>query len=264
MKKAIVWILTIISLFSFTACSKPAEPAEPVKPAEPIELNISAAASLKDALMEMQPEYEKSNNVKLILNFAASGTLQKQIEEGAPSDVFISAGKKQVDALEEKGLIVKESRKDLLGNSLVLIVAEEAKDKILKIEDIGKAETGKISIGAPESVPAGSYAKESLESLNMWKDIEPKLVLAKDVRQVLTYVETGEVDAGIVYSSDAALLKKGAIVGAFPADSHKPILYPAALINESKQKEAAKNFLDFLSSDKAAEAFSKYGFEVLK
>ncbi|MDD4834402.1 MAG: molybdate ABC transporter substrate-binding protein [Lutispora sp.] len=261
MKKCVAFILLIASLLSLTACSKPAEPA---KAAEPIELNISAAASLKDVLLELQPEYEKNNNVKLVLNFGASGTLQKQIEEGAPSDVFISAGKKQMDALEEKGLIVKESRKNLFGNSLVLIVAEEAKDKILKIEDITKAEVDKISIGTPESVPAGSYAKESLENLQMWKDIEPKLVLAKDVRQVLTYVETGEVDAGIVYSSDAALLKKGTIVGAFPADSHKPVVYPAALINEGKQKEEAKKFLDFLSSDKAAETFSKYGFEVLK
>lgn len=260
MKKCVAFILLIASLLSLTACSKPAEPTKAV---EPIELNISAAASLKDVLLELQPEYEKNNNVKLVLNFGASGTLQKQIEEGAPSDVFISAGKKQMDALEEKGLIVKESRKNLLGNSLVLIVAEEAKDKILKIEDITKDEIDKISIGTPESVPAGSYAKESLEKLQMWKNIEPKLVLAKDVRQVLTYVETGEVDAGIVYSSDAALLKKGAIVGAFPADSHKPIVYPAALIDESKYKGEAQNFLDFLSSDRASEIFEKYGFQII-
>lgn len=260
MKKICSWILLIVFLLSLTACNKPSEPVQSV---EPVELNISAAASLKDALLEMQPEYEKDNNVKLILNFAASGTLQKQIEEGAPSDIFISAGKKQMDALEEKDLIVKESRKNLLGNSIVLIVAEEAKDKIKKIEDITVADIAKISIGTPESVPAGSYAKESLENLDMWKAVESKIVFAKDVRQVLTYVETGEVDGGIVYSSDAALLKKGVIVGTFPADSHKPVVYPAALINEGKQKEYAEKFLEFLSSDKAIDIFNKYGFEVL-
>lgn len=261
MKKAVLYFLSALLILSLSACSKPNEPTSVI---ESIELNISAAASLKDALMEIQTEYEKTNDVKLIINFAASGTLQKQIEEGAPSDIFISAAQKQMDALEEKGLIVKESRKDLLGNSLVLIAAEEAKDKIQGISDIKKADIGKISIGVPESVPAGSYAKESLENLKMWEEIEPKLVLAKDVRQVLTYVETGEVDAGIVYSSDAALLTKGAIVGTFPADSHKPVVYPVSLINESKNKEAAQKFLDFLSEEKSAETFSKYGFEVLK
>lgn len=261
MKKAIIYILSVLFILGLSACSKTAQPVSSI---EPVELNISAAASLKDALMEIQTEYEKTNDVKLIINFAASGTLQKQIEEGAPSDIFISAAQKQMDALEDKGLIVKESRKDLLGNSLVLIAAEEAKDKIKEINDIKNAVIVRISIGVPESVPAGSYAKESLENLKMWEEIEPKLVLAKDVRQVLTYVETGEVDAGIVYSSDAALLKRGAVAGTFPAHSHKPVVYPAALINESKNKEAAQKFLDFLSADKAAGTFGKYGFRVIK
>jgi molybdate transport system substrate-binding protein len=261
MKKAGIYSLLLASLLSLSACSKPSESSNA---AQPVELNISAAASLKDALMEIQTEYEKVNDVKLIINFAASGTLQKQIEEGAPSDIFISAAQKQMDALDEKGLIVKESRKDLLGNSLVLIASEEAKDKIQEINDIEKTEIARISIGVPESVPAGSYGKESLEKLKMWEIVEPKLVFGKDVRQVLTYVETGEADAGIVYSSDAALLKKGAVVGVFPADSHKPIVYPAVLLNESKNKEAAGKFLEFLSGDKAAEIFGKYGFEVIK
>lgn len=260
-KKAVLYLLSVLLILGLPSCS---QSAYPINGIEPIELNISAAASLKDALIEIQTEYEKANDVKLIFNFAASGTLQKQIEEGAPSDIFISAAQKQMDALEEKDLIVKESRRDLLGNSLVLIVSEESKDKIQEINDIKKADIEKISIGVPESVPAGSYAKESLENLKMWEEVEPKLVLAKDVRQVLTYVETGEVDAGIVYSSDAALLKKGVIVGTFPADSHKPVVYPVALINESKNKEAARKFLDYLSAGKAAETFDKYGFQIIK
>lgn len=259
MKKKLLF-LTVILLFILTACSKPTESTQSV---DPVELNISAAASLKDALLELQPVFEKSENVKLILNFAASGTLQKQIEEGAPCDLFISAAKKQMDALDEKKLIVNESRKNLLGNDLVLIVSEQSKNDISDIADILKNEITKISIGTPESVPAGSYAKESLEKLSMWKDVESKLVYAKDVRQVLTYVETGEVDAGIVYSSDAALLKKGAIVKSLPSDSHKPIVYPAAIINESKQKDMAAKLLEFLSSDEAAKSFEKYGFQVL-
>lgn len=261
MKKFLSILLTLILIFGITACSKPTQQAAP---AEPVELNISAAASLKDALLELQPAIEEKQNVKLILNFAASGTLQKQIEEGAPCDVFISAAKKQMDALEEKDLIVKDSRKNLLGNDLVLIASEQAKDIIKDVNDILKPEVTKVSIGAPESVPAGNYAKESLENLNLWKDVEPKLVFGKDVRQVLTYVDTGEVEAGAVYSSDATLLKNGVIVTAFPEDTHKPIVYPAALIKESKNLDKAAEFLSYLSSDEATQVLLKYGFKVLK
>ena len=261
MKKILSFLLTLILIISITACSKPAQQATP---AEPVELNISAAASLKDALLELQPAIEEKHNVTLVLNFASSGALQKQIEEGAPCDVFISAAKKQMDALEEKDIILKDSRKNLLSNDLVLIASDQAKDIIKDINDITKSEITKISIGAPESVPAGNYAKESLENLNLWKDVEPKLVYGKDVRQVLTYVETGEVEAGAVYSSDAALLKKGAIVAVFPEDTHKPIVYPAALLKESKNQDKAAEFLSYLSSDEATQVLVKYGFIVLK
>ena len=265
MKKRLAFVLLIAFILSvFTGCSGTKEPAASTQPKEePITLTISAAASLKDAAEELKGLYAKQHqNVNITYNFGASGTLQKQIEEGAPSDLFISAGKKQMDALEEKGLIVKESRKDLLGNDLVLVVKKDS--QIAGFQELTKPEVGKISIGTPESVPAGQYAKDALTSMKLWDKLQPNLVLAKDVRQVLTYVETGNVAAGLVYSSDAVMGKDTKVVAAAPADSHKPIVYPMAIIKNTKQQKAVEEFATFLSGEEAAKVFEKYGFKAIK
>ncbi|SHK43814.1 molybdate ABC transporter substrate-binding protein [Desulforamulus aeronauticus] len=265
MKKRLAFALLFTFILAvFTGCTSTKEPPASTEPkAEPINLTISAAASLKDAAEELKSIYAKQHqDVNITYNFGASGTLQKQIEEGAPADLFISAGKKQMDALEEKDLIVKESRKDLLGNDLVLVVKKDS--QIADFTDLSKPEVEKISIGTPESVPAGQYAKDALTTMNLWDKLQPKLVLAKDVRQVLTYVETGNVAAGVVYGSDAVMGKDTKVAAIAPADSHKPILYPMAIIKDTKQQKAVEDFAAFLSGEEATKVFEKYGFKAIK
>ncbi|WP_027366100.1 molybdate ABC transporter substrate-binding protein [Desulfotruncus alcoholivorax] len=227
-----------------------------------VNLTIAAAASLQDALKELADVYSKTHpDVTIDYNFASSGTLQKQIEEGAPVDLFLSAGQKQMDAVAEKNLIDPTTRKDLLGNEMVLIVPQNS--KLTQFDELTGAGITKISIGTPETVPAGKYAKETLASLNLWDRLQPKLVLAKDVRQVLTYVETGNVDAGLVYKSDAMVGKNIKIAAIASADTHQPIVYPMAVIKSTKYPEQAKAFADFLASKEAAVSFKKYGFNPL-
>lgn len=230
---------------------------------EPVSLTIAAAISLKDAAEELKAVYATKNpGVRITCNFSSSGTLQKQIEEGAPADLFISAGKSQMDALSRKGLIIETSRLDLLGNELVLIAGRGA--SITGFEDLAGPGVARISTGTPETVPAGSYAKEVLTNLNLWDKLQPKIVLAKDVRQVLTYVETGNVEAGLVYRSDAVSGREVKIVAAAPAGSHKPIVYPMAVIKNTGNKNASEEFAAFLSGREAATVFEKYGFKTIK
>lgn len=263
MKKLItnMFILLLISVLFFTGCSNQKKEADKESKKE---LHISAAASLKDSLESIKDEYESKEDVELIFNFESSGTLQKQIEEGANVDLFISAGKKQMDALSEKDLILKDSRKNLLTNDLVLISSKEYKEKIKDIKDLTNIIDSKIAIGNPETVPAGQYASEALTNLNLMDQINQKLVLAKDVRQVLAYVEKGEVAAGVVYKSDASLMKSGNIVYIFPKNSHKEIIYPISIIKSSKNKKEIQKFEDYLGNKKSKEIFEKFGFEMSK
>lgn len=228
-------------------------------PANTVVLNVSAAASLTDVAEEIRIEYSLTHpDIKIIYNFASSGTLQKQIEEGAPADLFISAGMREMDALADKDLIVTDSRKDLVANELVLIAG---KDSSLKDwTGLNDNAINKVSIGTPETVPAGKYAKEALTSMELYEQIKPKLVLAKDVRQVITYVETGNVDAGLVYRSDTYKAKNIKIIIEAPRDSYASIVYPTALIKASEKQDAARDFTDFLMSQEATEIYKKYGF----
>ena len=267
MKKiSLVLILLMVLAISMTGCGGQAEEAAPVPEGptdEAVEINISAAASLTDALTEIQAEYAKESNAILQFNFGASGALQKQIEEGAPCDLFVSASKSNMDALEEGGLIVSETRKDLLGNALTLIAASEKADAIKGYEALTTADVASIAIGTPDSVPAGKYAQQALESLKIWDQIQEKIVFAKDVRQVLEYVDTGNADCGLVYKSDTLAMETGVIVMDLPEESHSPIVYPAALIKDSAQGEAAAKFYEFLQTDYAKGVFKNYGFTVL-
>jgi len=267
MKKGnLILVLLIAFAFAFTGCGGQAEEAAPVVEGpsdEAVEVNISAAASLTDALTEIQTEYAKESNAILQFNFAGSGALQKQIEEGAPCDLFISASKANMDALEEAGLIVADSRKNMLGNTLTLVAAAEKADLIKGYETLATADAASVSIGTPDSVPAGKYAQQALENLGIWDQIQDKLVFAKDVRQVLEYVDTGNVDCGLVYKSDTLAMETGVVVMDMPEDSHDPIVYPAALIKDSAQSEAAAKFYEFLQTDLAKGIFEKYGFTVL-
>ncbi len=258
----VLGILSIALLVLLSGCS--AKPQQAVTKVEPVEINISAAASLKEALTEIQTQYGKESQDTLQFNFGGSGALQKQIQEGAPCDLFISAAKSNMDTLEEGGFILPDSRKDLLGNHLVLICSKEMSEKILSSKFLTNAEVKSIAIGTPESVPAGKYAKQALTTLGLWDKLQDKIVLAKDVKQVLEYVETGNVDCGFVYTTDALLLKSGVMVNEDFSASHDSIIYPAALIKDSTKIEAAKKFYAFLETDYAKEVFKKYGFAIME
>jgi len=231
---------------------------EPVS-METKELTVSAAASLKKCMTEIEKVYEEENTgINLTFNYASSGSLQKQIEQGAPVDIFLSAGKPQMDALEEKNLLTAGTRIDFLTNDIVLIVPEKNKS-ITAFQDLLKVK--QMSIGTPESVPAGKYAKEVLTHMNLWDSLETDLVLAKDVTQVLTYVETENVEAGMVYGSDAHESKKIRVVAIAPEDSHSPIIYPGAVVASTKYVDEAKDFMQFLSRPEAQDIFIQYGFK---
>jgi molybdate transport system substrate-binding protein len=231
--------------------------------ANTVELNISAAASLKDALLDIQKLYEaKQPNVKLIINLGSSGKLQTQIEQGAPADLFISAAIKQMDALEKENLIVKKTRKDILFNQLTLIVPKDSALNLKDFKELTREDVKKIGCGAPESVPAGEYAQQVFKNLGIWDTLQGKLVYGTDVRAVLTYVETGNVDAGIVYRTDAMISNKINIIAAAPAGSHDPIVYPAAILANAAQPKAATKFLAYLTSPAGKKVFEKYGFAV--
>ncbi|GJM77473.1 molybdate ABC transporter substrate-binding protein [Paenibacillus macerans] len=209
-----------------------------------VELLVSAAASLTESMDELKTIYEAAHNdVNLTFNYGASGTLQQQIEQGAPADLFLSAGKKQMDALLDKGLIDAKLSANLLTNDLVLIVPENATVQINALEDLGQA--GNIAIGTPESVPAGKYAQQTLTYYKLWDSLQPKLVMTKDVKQVLSYVETGNADAGFVYKTDAAVSAKVKIALTADPASHDPIEYPAGVLTGSQHPDEAKAFYEF-------------------
>jgi len=231
-------------------------------PAAKKEIIVSAAASLKKPMTEIEKTYEERNpGVNLTFNFGSSGSLQTQIEQGAPVDIFLSAGKSQMDALEQKNLLASGTRLDFAANDLVLIAGE--KDTAIKsFEDLAKAD--KISIGTPESVPAGKYAQEALTKMGLWDSLKEKMVLAKDVTQVLAYVESGNVQAGIVYGSDARESQKIRVAAIAPADSHSPVIYPAGVIASAKNLTEVKAFLQYLMSPEAQATLVKYGFKSIK
>jgi len=227
---------------------------------EKTSVTVSAAISLKDALDEAGRLYEQQHaGAKITFNYGGSGTLQRQIEQGAPVDIFFSAAEKQMDALESKGLIEAGTRRDLVANKLVLI--EPASSDALKdFQDLTQPEVKIVALGEPGTVPAGMYARQTLEHLGLLASVEKKTVYAKDVRAVLTYVETGNADAGVVYQTDALRSTKVRVVAAAPAGTHDPIVYPAAIVKGSKDEAAARAFLEFLESSEARAIFEKYGF----
>jgi molybdate transport system substrate-binding protein len=224
-------------------------------------LTISAAISMKDSLDEVQHDFTAANpSIVIACNYGASGTLQLQIEQGAPVDVYISASPKQMDTLEAKRLLLEGTRKNLLRNEVVLIVPRDSRSLVSSFQDLARPDVKQIALGEPTTVPAGEYAKEVLAYLGIYGVVKPKALLAKDVRQVLTYVETGNVDAGVVYSTDAASSSRVKVVATAPEKSHLPVVYPVAVIKNSKEPAAARAFEDFLFGAQARAIFRKNGF----
>ncbi|MCR4434978.1 MAG: molybdate ABC transporter substrate-binding protein [Clostridiales bacterium] len=225
-----------------------------------VALTVSAAASLKDAMEEIKKNYESEKpGTTITYNFGASGSLQQQIEQGADVDVFVSAAEKQMNALEEKGLLLDDTRKDLLGNRVVLVVPKDS-TAVGDFKDLTGEKVRKVALGEPASVPAGQYAEEALTKLGMLDAVKSKAVYGKDVKTVLAWVETGDADAGIVYETDAKVSHKVKVAAAAPQNSYTPVTYPAAVIKAGKNTDSAREFINYLYSEKSKPVFEKYGF----
>ncbi|MDP5018400.1 molybdate ABC transporter substrate-binding protein [Anabaena sp. UHCC 0187] len=258
-RKLLVLIATALATL-LLVIGLPILTSSPVAAQSNTNLLISVAASLKDVMEEIKPLYQQSKpSVNISYNFGSSGALQQQIEQGAPADIFISAAKKQVDALEQKGLLVPGTRNIIAKNRLVLVIPKNVVG-ITSFYSLKDAKVKKIAIGEPRSVPAGQYAQQVLGKLKIWQQIKSKLVFANNVRQVLASVESGNADAGLVYATDAKISDKVKVVVAADEKYHSPIIYPLAVLKRSKNVDAAKEFSQFLSSNQAKTVFKKYGF----
>ena len=251
-------VLLFFSLALFDINLSSAEPAN--------EITISAAISLKNAFEEIGKIFEEKHpGAKIRFNFGASGDLARQIEGGAPVDVFASAAQKDMDEIDQKGFITSGTRINFAGNSMVLVKPGMSRIRMESFEDLRKAEVKKIVIGNPKSVPAGRYAEEVLRCFNLWEVVRAKLVFAEHVRQVLDYVARNEVDAATVYLTDALIRPKEVrIVTKAPDKSHQPIVYPIATVKGSKNPSLAKEFTALVLSAEGKNLLNKYGFETVK
>jgi len=226
-------------------------------------VTVFAAASLTNAMQDIAAQYQKEKGVQVVSSFASSSTLARQIEQGAPADLFISADQQWMDYSISKQQIVENTRYTLLGNELVLVAAKASKFDKVEIDDktqwtklLGDS---RLAVGDPDHVPAGIYAKEALQKLGAWSTLEPKLARASDVRGALALVEREEAPLGIVYGSDAIASKKVKVVGTFPASSHKPVEYPMAIVKDHEKPEV-RAFYDYLKTPAASAIFKQYGF----
>ena len=246
-----------------STASAPASSQVQSKAEEKVELMVSAAASLTDCMNELKTAYTAEHaNITITYNFASSGSLQQQIEQGAPCDIFFSAGKKQMKALQDKSLLVTDSVKDVLQNRVVLITPKNGK-KIESFQDLTKADIKKIAVGEPKTVPVGQYTTQIFDNMKLTSALSSKIVYASDVRQVLSWVETENVQAGVVYETDAKISDKVQICAVAPDDSHDKVIYPIGIVKASKQADAAKQFVDYLLGADAKKIFMKYGFTSL-
>ncbi len=230
--------------------------------AKQVELVVSAAASLKDVMIVIGRDYQKKQpGIKLRFNFASSGTLQRQIEQGAPVDLFVSAADKNIDELAARKLVDKKTRRVIAENVLVLIIPKDSRLPIRRFKDVVSTLVARVAVGGP-SVPAGIRAQEVFTKLGVWSQVQRKAVRAKDVRGVLTQVELGNVDAGVVYRTDAAVSNKVRIVAVAPSSMHKPIRYPLAVVSDSKHPAQARAFANYFAGSQAKATLRKYKFIV--
>lgn len=248
-------LLTALSLFVVLAWTQARVYAD--------EILVSAAASLTDVLKEISSGYQSKTKHTVKFNFGPSSGLARQIEEGAPADLFFSADLPQIEKLDKNGRLEPDTRKNLLSNQLVIIVPADSKFSLSSANDLLEVNVKRIALAEPSSVPVGIYSKKYLTDEGLWNKVEAKVVPVQDARATLASVESGNVEAGLVYKTDAAVSKKVKIVYEVPIDKGPKITYPIAIVKESKRKEAARDFLNFVRSTAAKEAFRKYGFVVL-
>ena len=227
------------------------------------EILVSAAASLTDVLKEIGAGYHSKSKNTVRFNFGPSNGLARQIEEGAPADIFFSADLPQMDTLDKNGRLEPGTRKNLLSNQLVIIVPADSKLAISSPKDLLKADIKRIALAEPSSVPVGVYTSKYLTDEGLWDQIKSKIVPVQDVRATLASVESGNVEAGFVYKTDAAISKKVKIVYEVPIDKGPKITYPVAIVKESKHKDAARDFMSYIQNAASKDVFKKYGFVIL-
>jgi molybdate transport system substrate-binding protein len=227
------------------------------------EILVSAAASLTDVLNEISKGYQSKSKNTVKFNYGPSSGLARQIDEGAPADMFFSADLPQMENLDKKGRLEPGTRKNLLSNQLVIIVPADSKLAITSPRDLLKADVKRIALAEPSSVPVGVYTSKSLTDEGLWDQVKPKVVPVQDVRATLASVESGNVEAGFVYKTDAAVSKRVRVVYEVPIDKGPKITYPVAIVKDSKRKDAARDFMSYVQSPAAKDAFKKYGFLVL-
>ncbi|TLD70881.1 molybdate ABC transporter substrate-binding protein [Phragmitibacter flavus] len=230
--------------------------------AEPV-LRVSAAASLADALKEINTAFTQQTGVHIQLNLGASSTLARQIEEGAPMDVFISADLAKMDHLDAKGLLQSNTRENQLSNSLVIVTPADSALSIHSLTDLTTKTISKIATGDPKAVPVGRYAKAYLEKAGLWQSIEPKIVATENVRAALAAVESGNIDVGIVYKTDAAISKKVKVAYQVPIDPALTITYPKAALKNAPNLGFALQYLEHLDTPTSKATFTQFGFIVL-
>lgn len=253
--------LGLALLLLLAGCKSPEPTSSDTNAGGRSEIIVSAAASLQEAFREIGTAYTSRTNTKITFNFAASGQLQRQIESGAPADVFASAGQREMDALATKNLIATETRRNFARNTLVLVVPAGTSAGINSFAKLGDANVRRIAVGNPKTVPAGQYAERLLTNMNLWQTLQPKLILAEDVRQVIDYVARGEVDAGIVYVTDARSAQSKVTEAAqAPEEESEIIFYPVAIVRDSRHGEAARSFIEFLTRDEGQTILTKHGF----
>ncbi|WP_292390013.1 molybdate ABC transporter substrate-binding protein [Methanosarcina sp. UBA5] len=272
MRKELIVLLVILGVFLAIGCTDNGNKATnetgtqvaantSASDQEPDAITVSAAASLTEAFTDMESKFETENpDIDVNFNFGSSGNLRKQIEGGAPADVFASADQKNMNTLANETLIDNSSRENFVKNSLVLIVPANSTLNITGVKDLTNPKVKKIGIGNPDTVPVGNYTRAAMTEVGLWSRLENKGVLAEDVKQVLTYVERGEVDAGFVYMSDAMTAKPGTIKIVTNVSVSTPVNYPIAIVSSSEHKEDAQKFIDFVTGKKGQETLEKYGF----
>ncbi|HYU36090.1 MAG TPA: molybdate ABC transporter substrate-binding protein [Thermoanaerobaculia bacterium] len=232
-------------------------------PVRAAELSVFAAASLADALGEIAAAYERESGDHAVLNLGASSALARQIQEGAPADLFLSADEEKMNALEKRKLLLPGTRKSVLSNTLVIVVPDDSRLKITGAKDLASPGIRAIALAEPQSVPAGIYAKEYLKKIGIWSKVIDRVVPTENVRAALAAVESGNVDAGVVYKTDAGISKRVKIAYEVPRAEGPVISYPFAVVAGSARPEAARRFLEYLQSPAALAVFRKYGFLVL-
>lgn len=230
----------------------------------PVTLTVSAAASLQPVLEAIAPFFNEAHpDIAVEFNFASSGALQRQIEQGASVDLFFPAAVQQMDDLEKRGLVLPESRRDVVGNCLVLIAPTNSQLKIERFAQLGSVDIDRIAVGEFRSVPAGQYAQQVFKALGLLDPLRSKFVFGNTVRSVLSAVESGNVDLGVVYATDAALSSRVNVVAIAPSNSHSAIVYPIAIVRTSFNPKAAQAFIDFLITEQVQTRFKAFGFEPL-